>query len=518
MPEIEINFDLHRKQMALLQSPATEILFGGSMEGGKSHALRVCNIIWCLDIPYLQSVLIRKKYDDILANHVEGPTGFKALLRDLTITNQVKITDHGIAFRDTHANIDFMHCQDERQFSSAQGVERHVVNIDEATQIVEKLIRMFRGWARMPKAMKELLPPKYKGRFPRINYTANPIGPSVPFFRKQFVKPRPAGAIERVEGFDRQYIPSSVFDNPSADIEAHEGRKLGFGDPAMIAALGGNWDAPFGDFFPEWDEQRHVIPNFIPPTHWHRYRSFDWGTAEPFAVYWFAVSDGEMFEAEVSDFKDGLFTTEKRRLWYPRGALVVYREWYGANEDRPAEGLRMRNSEIARGILVRSPGKEEANLTTLTDSAVFPDRGFDEGQTIAKTFFENGVPLTLGDTARKTGWAAMRDRLIGRQLDSNSPVIHPMIYFQDSCKYARDYIPTLPRHPLETRKEDAAEHGETTHSCDAIRLGCMATPMVKDKPPEQYRPNTSNLTNMMTFNQALKKVQQLKARVNGGGW
>lgn len=479
MTEINLDLELWPRQMRAFTTSATELLFGGATEGGKSHFVRVALISWCLQIPGLQCVLIRKKFDDIKKNHVEGRTGFRALLSPLIAHDRVRITEDGIRFRhkvdgaECDSIIAFQHCQDERQFDSAQGVEKHVLVIDEATQISERLIKFFRTWVRMPVEMKETLPAEIRHKFPCIIYTANPIGASVPFFRRHFVDALPNEIIKEVAGFKRQFLKSVYTDNPSVDKAAHDGRLQGLGDEALAKALDlGDWTSLTGDFFPEWDEDRHVVDDFTPPQHWFRYRSFDWGTAEPFAIYWVAVSDGEPFRDD-----DG------NERWFPRGALVFYREWYGCDDghvnpddNHPERGCRMRNQDIAFGILERSEFGFE-KIPTLADRKPFIDNG---GHRIARDFQDSGVLLTPADDSRIPGWSAVRGRLKGYEFDSNQPRV-PMIYFVESCKYARDYIPALTRHPSEGKKEDAAEHGEATHACDAIRYACMAHSIVKDK-------------------------------------
>lgn len=486
---MELNLELWPRQMEALETEASELLFGGASRGGKSHFMRIAAVVWCTAIPKLQCTLIRKKYSDILDNHVFGPNGFKDILADMIAIGRASVTQEGVTFSNG-SRIVFKHCQDERQFTSAQGIASHVLFIDEATQISERLIRLFRAWCTMPEEMKAALPDEFKGKFPRIVYTANPIGVSVGFFRRHFVKARDAFKVEKVEGFKRQYIPSKVEDNPSEDAEAAKGRLSGIHDAGTTQALiEGDWDAPIGDFFPEWSEDRHVTPDVVPPAHWYRFRTFDWGTAEPFAVYWWAVSDGESFD-------DG----SGRLRWFPRGALVAYKEWYGCDPDDPAKGNRMRNEDIATGILYRSPEGCEKGIVTLTDSLPFQDRG---GKTIAETFADCGVQLTLGDTSRQTGWSQLRSRLIGKLIDSNDKQRTAMIFFAASCTYARDYIPAIPRH--KTRVEDAEEHGEATHSPDAVRLACMARPYVVDAPKPKQDP--TKVQNNFTFNVALKKIQ-----------
>ena len=483
---MQLKFELWPRQIRAFLTPARELLFGGATEGGKSHFVRVALCLWCGLISGLSCVLIRKKYDDIIKNHVEGPSGFRVLLSPLVDRGRVKITDSGVTFFhrtknssgqlvDNNSVITFKHCQDERQFDSAQGIEVHVLVIDEATQISERLIRFFRTWVRMSVEMKAALPDEWKGKFPRIIYTANPIGASVSFFKRHFVDRLPNEKIETIDGFPRQYLLSRYTDNLSVDVADHVGRLSGIGDPKLAKALDeGDWNALKGEFYPEWDESRHVIADMTPPAHWFRFKGYDWGTADPSYVAFAALSDGEPFRDD-----------RNRERWFPRGAIIIYREWYICDDLDPSKGRRMRNEDMAEGIAMRSePGHSKDPI--LTDAFPFADRG---GETIAMIFARHGSILTHGDTSRVQGWSQLRSRLAGIEIDTNDvdengQVLRtPMIYFCECCKYARDYIPALGRHPSESKSEDAQEHGEPTHVCDTIRLICMAklTGVVKDK-------------------------------------
>lgn len=449
--------------------------------------------MWCLAVPNLQCVLIRRKWADILANHLEGPAGFRALLAPLAAVGGVKITKEQITFKNGSVIL-FVHCQDERQFDSAQGTEKHVLVLDEATQISERLIRFFRTWCRMSREYRETLPVEWRDKFPRILYTANPFGPSAPFFRRAFVKARPYMAIEEIEGFKRQYIPSRAEDNPSIDLEQHRARLAGMHDPGLARALDlGDWDAPIGEYFPQWDETRHVAPDFIPPAGWFKFLTFDWGSAEPFCVLWWCVSDGQ-------GFLDG----SGRQRWFRRGALICYREWYGCDPEDPAKGVQMRNETIAAGIVQRTP--EKTSGLVVTDSLPFQDRGMSRGgkaYNIADVFADAGCPLVRGNTARVHGWSQVRDRLIGIDGD-------PLLLIAESCRYVRDYLPAIGR--SSTNTEDAEEDGEATHAADCVRYACMTRPLVKDDPalkPEE-KPTLSLVpksANMLP-SEILKRLQQ----------
>lgn len=510
MANIDLDLSLWPRQREAFDSISTCQLFGGQSEGGKSHYIRVRLIMYCLAVPGLAAVLVRKKYSDIILNHVEGRTGFRWLLAPLSERGLCTITKDEIRFYNDSV-ITFQHCQDERQFDSAQGIEKHMLVIDEATQISERLIRFFSAWVRMPKEMKDTIPEPYRSRLPCMIFTANPIGPSVGYFRRYFVKARKAFECQEVDGFIRQFVPSTSRDNKSVDHAAHDARMAGLGDKALVAALEGDWNAPTGDFYPEWNEEVHVVPDITPPSHWFRFGGFDWGGSDPFCVYWCTVSDGVPFADRLG-----------RKHWFPRGCYVVYREWYGAEAEDQSKGIRMKNSKIRDGILERCTSQAERDMTYLTDSLPFKEMG---GESIAEVFWNkgNGIRLIEADTSRIPGWAKLRDRLIGFEIET----IHvPMLVICESCKAARDYVPMLQRHPSEGKSNDAQEHGEATHVCDVLRYISMAYQRIKDiQEPDVIAKQsmvdninavTENIQNDRTFDSAVKKLQRMHNQ--GDGW
>lgn len=506
-----INLDLWPKQMLALEAgtppdaetaDGVECLFGGATRGGKSHLARIKLIICCIKIPNLQCILVRKKQQDILDNHVYGPNGFKDVLRPLEEAGRVRVTQDGVSF-DNGARITFKHCQDERQFDTAQGITSHILVVDEATQISARLLRTFRGWCTMTTEMKASLPEYFKNKLPCILYTANPIGPSVGYFRRNFVKARPPFEMGKVGAFYRVYIPSKVEDNPSENAAATRGRMMEMEDAALAQAmLEGDWDAPVGDFFPEFTEDRHVIDDLEPPSHWYKYGTYDWGGAsDPACAYWAAISDGESFTDQHG-----------RQRWYPRDSIVIYREMYFCDPIDPSKGAGLRNEDMRDRMLENCYLPGEKGMTFLTDSFPHADRG---GPTIAEVFWNsgNGIKLVRGDTNRVVGWSLLRSRLIGKKIEVDKDP-YPMIYITRSCKFMRDYLPALPRHP--TKSNDAAESGETTHAADCARYLCSSRPRTIDAPPEG--PNTALVRNDITISMALKTIAQNRQRSNGSGY
>jgi hypothetical protein len=138
-------------------------------------------------------------------------------------------------------------------------------------------------------------------------------------------------------GMLRQYIPAKLEDNPHLDAEDYEGKLQGLGSPELVKAMRhGDWNIVAGAFFDILLEERHKLPAFVPPAHWTRYRSVDWGSAKPFSVGWWVIAE----PGEFVKFSDG-----KERM-FPAGALIRYREWYGCEKDadgrsKPDKGLRL---------------------------------------------------------------------------------------------------------------------------------------------------------------------------------
>jgi hypothetical protein len=173
----------------------------------------------------------------------------------------------------------------------------------------------------------------------RVRSTGNPGGPGHQAVKAYFgIDRQPlGGAVERdpTSGSTRLFVRSRVQDNRIL-LENDPGyvkRLHGLGSDALVKAwLEGDWTVVAGAYFPEWSMARHVIAPRALPEYWQRFRAMDWGSARPFCVLWFAVSDGTV---------PGI----------PKGALVVYREWYGAAA--PNVGLKLTAEQVADGIVER---------------------------------------------------------------------------------------------------------------------------------------------------------------------
>jgi hypothetical protein len=464
-----IELKLHPKQGIAFDTPATEVLYGGSAGSGKSYLIRAAAISWCGMIPGLQVYLFRRLREDLVKNHVEGPKGLRAMLGPWATAGFCDLVGDEIRFWNG-SKIYLCHVKDEKDRFKYLGAEIHCLLIDELTTFTETIYRFLRSRVRM---VGLTVPKELEGRFPRILCASNPGNVGHHWVKAAFIDPRPEMKIERTSaregGMLRQFIPARLKDNPAMmqDDPGYEGKLEGLGSPALVKAmLHGNWNVVAGAFFPEWNYDKHVIAPCELPTYWYRFRSFDWGSARPFSCGWWAVSDGEL-------------------PTFPRGALIRYRDWYGAARDQdgntiPNEGLRMTAEEVADGIRWREADDLNGRRTMggVADPSIFAESG---GPSIAERMAARKVFWRPADNSRVPkagaigGWDQLRSRLKG---DGDRPAI----YFFDTC---RDAIRTLPvlQHDMD-RPEDASSEGED-HACDEIRYACLSRPYMMPVPIDE---------------------------------
>lgn len=261
-------------------------------------------------------------------------------------------------------------------------------------------------------------------------------------------------------GFERMFVPSKTSDNQilmRADPNYRNRIMAATGGNQALrkAWLEGDWDVIAGAFFDKWSRDKHVIKPFTIPKTWTRFRSFDWGSARPFSVGWWAVSDGELLP-------DG-------RL-FPRGAMIRYQEWYGCKPNEPNVGLKLDAEDVAKGIVERSG--DEMYAYSVADPACVKRDG---GPSIKERMFNEGkhpsVLFTNADNSRVAGWDQMRARLVGDD--------DPMIYTFETCL---DSIRTVPMMQHDKLKIEDINTDMEDHAADEWRYACMSRPFVKANP------------------------------------
>lgn len=473
----QLDLSLHAKQTVAFESPATEILYGGAAGGGKSHLFRVAAISWCASIPGLQVYLFRRLFDDLYKNHMEGPTGFPALLGPWLEAGFAKLNlSKNFIELWNGSKIHLCHLQHEKDVIKYQGAEIHVLMMDELTHFSATMYRYLRGRLRLGGLQ---VPKEFKGLFPRILCGSNPGGPGHNWVKGGFVDMAPPLAITPMPktegGLKRQYIPAALADNPTLleNDPDYADRLEGLGNSALVRAmLTGDWNIVAGGALDDVWSDRCVVPRFKVPAGWYVDRSFDWGSAHPFSVGWWAEADGT--EAKLPDGST---------FCPPRGSIVLCGEWYGAKA--PNEGLKMSPRDVAKGIVEREQAMQAAGHI-----ATKPRPGPADNQisavsqpgtpTIADEMATEGVHWEKSDKAagsRKNGLELLRSRLreAGKPLPEK-----PAIYFMEHCRAAISHLPVLPR---DSRDPDDVDTTAEDHDYDMVRYRVLGVKRIASDAP-----------------------------------
>jgi len=453
---VKLDLKLQPKQLTAFNTEANEILYGGAAGGGKSHFIRVLAIWSCCNVPGIQVYLFRRKSPDLIKNHVDGPTGFEAMLADTVKSGGAKInrSDNTISFPNG-SKIFLCHCQHEKDKINYQGAEIHLLLIDELTHFTETIYRYLRARVRLG-GLK--VPDEHKDMFPRIVSGSNPGGVGHNWVKLTFVDIAPPLKVIRTEKSEgrmlRQYIPARLDDNPAlaANDPDYGDRLEGLGNPELVKAMrDGDWNIVAGGMFDDlWRTDVHVIEPFEIPSSWRVDRGFDWGSSKPFSVCWFAESDGT--PAKLKD------ETERH---FARGTIFQIAEWYGWNGSANT-GCKMLAVDIAKGIKNREKELPMKIFPGPADSAIYAT---ENGVCIAEDMESEDIEWTPADKSpgsRINGWERMREHFKG----ALNPLENRGFFVFSNCIHTIRTVPTLPRH--ETKTDDVDTDSED-HIADTLR-------------------------------------------------
>lgn len=466
-------------QAAFVACVIPEIFYGGARGGGKTEAAIGKMLIRCLHFGKGErGLFVRRTYkqlEEVLLRCQElfPPLGAKWREKDMrwTFPNGAWIT--------------FAYLERDSDAQNYQGKSFTCICIEEAGT--------FPSWAPIAKLKATLR--SAKGIPTQLLLTGNPGGPGSNWVRSRYIDPAPQGweiikeVNERVlpDGTkqtyqsERVYIPSRVTDNQilMQNDPDYIARLMESGSEQLVKAwLEGDFYSVDGAFFDNFDTQKHVVPPAALPDWWTRFRACDWGSARPFCVLWFAVAS-EDWRHPVSGH------------WVPKGALVVYREWYGVRHKPSGEidankGLRLYAEEVATGILEREKG-DRIDFGVMDPSAFIVSGGPSIAErmfsaTKGKVAFRPADNKRVGTSGAMSGWDQVRGRLGGEVIERHSRDMQvPMIFFFSTCAHLLRTLPMM-QHD-ENNPEDLDSESED-HAVDTLRYGCMARPYARATPAD----------------------------------
>lgn len=466
-------------QVHLITCPVFEVFFGGARGGGKTDGMLGEWIRHAEDHGANAIGLMIRRERTQLIETIERSHQIFGRLAGWQWKEQDKMwrSDRGARLR-------FAYLERDADAEAYQGHSYTRIYVEELTNFpdpkpVMKLMATLRSGAGVPCGFRA---------------TGNPGGPGHQWVKARYIDPDPRGYKVIVETFknpwsgesvtrERVFIPSKLNQNRYLGAEYVANLQMAGNEALVKAWLEGDWSVIEGAFFDCWSTERHVVRPFAIPDNWLKFRSADWGSAAPFSVGWWVVV-GDEHQVEGG-----------QRL--PRGALVRFREWYGASA--PNTGLKLTAEEVARGIKAKEAGDKIAY--GVLDPAAF---AVDGGPSIAERMAKEGVIFRPADNKRVTqrgamgGWDQMRARMKG---DADG---RPMLYVFDTCK---DFIRTVPALQHDPDKPEDLDTDAEDHVADEARYACMSRPYTpKAAEPEkperldvQVLPNGQVKTNMSVF-------------------
>lgn len=467
-------------QTALLECPVFEIFYGGARGGGKTEG----SIGDWLQHSSLYGenaigIFVRRKLTQLSEVIARTKQLFPKLGGKYNEQQKTWTMANG-------ARLKFVYLERDSDAEEYQGHSYTRIYVEELTNFpspspINKLRATLRSGAGVPVGMR---------------LTGNPGGPGHNWVKARYIDPAKQGfqvVTEETEleldgqkmlvSLDRVFIPSKLGDNnllmrndPTYILRLRQS-----GSEALVRAwLEGDWSIIDGAFFDEWDEEKHVLPSelvlnrLVPGM--TRFRAFDWGSAKPFSVGWYVLLDRDLEFAN--------------RDLLPKGALIKYREWYGASGVN--KGLKMTADLVAQGIVNREKG--EVIRYGAADPSIFVRDG---GPSIAEIMSVHKCSWRRADNKRIAGAEQMRLRLVGEYG-------RPMLYFLDNCVDSIRTIPTL-QHD-EHQPEDVDTEGED-HAYDETRYACMSR-FWQPRPITSTESQYPKLPGQLTINELIEKQRQ----------
>lgn len=484
---VEINgrvlYDPQPRQQLLHETVAKQILYGGAAGGGKSHSIRWDLIQACLANPGCKAYLFRRTRTELEQTHIQA---IKEELGDLFGT----YAETRNSYEFTNGSIIYMcYCEQKKDLSKYLSAEMHIVGIDEASTFDPDMLQFLKTrlrlgkWKPQGEAYKPQTVYDSKGnevgefaRLPRFVMGSNPGGPGHSYLKLTFID---AGPPEKYfhdkemrdpdnpddKGWLSIYIPAKIEDNKHLDKDY--AASFGGLSPELARAYRkGDWDVVVGAAIHNLDRDRHMLRQFTPPRHWTRFQVIDWGTASPFSVGWYCVSEGAFLEAQQG--------WQERYL--PAGAIIRYREWYGWN-GKPNKGCRLPPQKVARGIVERET--DEVMDYRVADNEMWAQK---HGPSAMNTFLETDPRLVYRRSIkdRKRNYQEVLSRLAGNEMYMEDGELeeHPMFFCTQNCTHFWRTIPTLQIDEIDHEKGPGDKASDENHVYDEVAYACRSQPYV----------------------------------------
>jgi phage terminase large subunit len=459
-----------KKQQLFHNSSARYPLAEGGRGGGKTTALLWEAISQCLLVDGANCLLLRRTLtamekggiEDIFVKNV--PRG---LYRSYNASKHVVRFPNG-------SNLFFGHIKTDADLMQYQGAEFLFIGWEELTQFTYRQWDYLKGSNRCPVKTYELDGVTYDTR-PRMAAVTNPNGIGSGWVKALWITKHPVGEMAvNYNPRDYEAVHSTFEDNYVYRNDANYIATLNsIVDPVLrMAWIPGSWDILAGQFFQNWDPERHVkqFGEVVFESWQPRWISIDWGFEHATVVLWWT---------RVRLKEDDLDPHGNRSI------LLVYRQLI----------LRHTNEELVAEKIVAAnhTGDKFDHLRSIYLS---PDRfaHIDQHHSIADKMGDVFVRYDLprperANNRRVDGW-----RLCYTLLDTDGVAVLA------SCRDVIESIPQLQRDEKDV--EDAQKDGNDLYLdvCESFRYGVMSYASAERMPRE------------VEFQERIKKIEDPTAK------
>jgi phage terminase large subunit len=229
-------------------------------------------------------------------------------------------------------------------------------------------------------------------------------------------------------------------DNPHVSAEFLEKLYRKFGPLERAARERGEIVALEGRIFESWSRALHVVPSFIPPEHWPRFGSIDFGTRNPFC-----------FLASAMDEADNtlhIYGCHYQAGWTISQHVPAIHEAIGvAGPPHPLDPSKSPTEEAECEIIWADPEDASARLTLVS---------------------EHGIPTMPALKAVRDGLNAVAERLAPDVRGKVHLVVH------DCCVPVIEEIEGYRWDPVRSKSDEPDRPlKRNDHAMDALRYLCM---------------------------------------------
>ena len=467
--QFKIPYVPQKRQHLLHSTTARQILYGGAAGGGKSCCIRWDCVLFALRNPGFHGGIFRRTLPELRQTHINVIK--ETLPAELVTWNEEQKKFY---FKNSSV-ITAGFCDDEGDVNRYLSEEFHAIYLDEGSLLTPRQIGFLKTRNRL--GYWKPLNPQDKLRLPRFVIATNPGGASHSLLKRTIIDAAPAETVffdetmrnpnkKEDRGWKTIFIPAKMDDNIYLDDDY--GSSFGGLPPELAKAYrDGDWDVVVGQAIFNLSRDRHLIRHFDPPRHWTRFQVIDWGTAAPFSIGWYCVSEGAKLKGRQG----------KPDRWLPKGAIIRYRELYGWS-GKENEGCRWSAQHVAQLIKIEEKKADEYIDYRVADNEMWAQRGT---SSVISYFEDVGLVFRKSHKDRKRNFQEIICRLAGSPTytDNGLEEADPMLFVTENCVHFWRTVPTLTLDEVDPDKGPGTKQED--HVYDEVAYACRSMPFVTTK-------------------------------------